>query len=139
MPSFDVISRFALPDAHFRSVNTAVGCASALGTRSPRFVLSAPGQKPRSTWRCYILSVCIYRNYYSRGEGGDLNQPHCMLSHDLINKMFVIVAHCDELERLIPSPGCLDHTSKIREQAQAVSALLRSPDCEECDRPQGAR
>ena len=62
-----------------------------------------------------------------------------MLSHDLINKMFVIVAHCDELERLIPSPWCFEHTSKIREQAQAVSALLRSPDCEECNTPEGAR
>lgn len=68
-----------------------------------------------------------------------MNLPHCMLSHDLINKMFVIVAHCDELERLFPSQPCQEHTHKIREQAQIVSALLRSPDCQECNTPQAAR
>jgi len=62
-----------------------------------------------------------------------------MLSHDLINKMFVIVAHCDELERLIPTPWCSEHTSKIREQAQAVAAVLRSPECQECNTPRTAR
>lgn len=62
-----------------------------------------------------------------------MNQPHCMLSHDLINKMFVIAAHYDELERLIPSASCHEHTNKIREQALAASALLQSPDCDQCN------
>ena len=56
-------------------------------------------------------------------------RPRCMLSHDLINKMFAIIAHCDELERLIPSPWCFQHTAKIREQARRVSDMLRSPQC----------
>jgi hypothetical protein len=53
----------------------------------------------------------------------------CMLAHDITNKLFAIIAHCDELELRIPSPWVFERTAKIKALAGEVSEILRSRDC----------
>ena len=66
--------------------------------------------------------------------------PKSTLSHDIINKLFAIMAHCDELELRIPSPWCFERTAKIKALAQDISDMLRSPECTEgYDDPHAAR
>ena len=55
---------------------------------------------------------------------GVMDYPACSLSHDINNKVFAILGHCDELELRVPSPWCFDRTAKIKALAKEISALL---------------
>ena len=57
------------------------------------------------------------------------NRTHCALAHEIANKMFVIIGHCDELELKAPSPGVAEVTAKIKELAFQASELLANREC----------
>lgn len=48
------------------------------------------------------------------------------LAHDITNKIFAILAHCEELELRIPSPWVFERTAKIKALVDEVSELVRS-------------
>jgi len=47
------------------------------------------------------------------------------LAHDITNKMFAIISHCDDLELRLPSPWVTERTAQIKDIAAQVSELLR--------------
>jgi len=55
---------------------------------------------------------------------------NCLLAHGIHNKIFEIMAHCDELEVRVPSPWVIERTTKIKALAGDVSEILRSRECE---------
>ncbi len=66
----------------------------------------------------------------SRGElRCHLIQPSCKLRHDINNKLSVIVAKCDHLEAVAPSPSVLEATSHIKEIALGISEKMHSGEC----------
>ena len=63
-------------------------------------------------------------------------EPRCTLAHDITNKVFAILAHCEALEDRIPSPWVFDETIKIKALTQNIFDMLRSPQCiTECKTP----
>jgi len=57
-------------------------------------------------------------------------QPICMLAHDLLNHLSVIVGHCDLLtEEQDEDSECRKHLLSIREAARSAAADLKKHQC----------
>ncbi|HUA15387.1 MAG TPA: hypothetical protein VMG31_08810 [Verrucomicrobiae bacterium] len=59
-------------------------------------------------------------------------QPSCMLAHDLINRLSIIVGYCDllaEESKEKAEPACRERIHLIREVAQAAAAELGKHQC----------
>lgn len=58
------------------------------------------------------------------------HQPSCILAHDLINKLTVIVGRCDLLKERAPEDSeCLKHLALIRDAAKAMAEELNQHQC----------
>ena len=60
----------------------------------------------------------------------ECNRPLCMLAHDLVNKLSVIVSCCD----LLTDPGRADpegekHVQRIRDTAMSMAERLNHEQC----------
>ena len=57
-------------------------------------------------------------------------RPSCILAHELINKLTVIVGHCDLLKENAPEDShCLERLMQIREVAKSMAEELNSHQC----------
>jgi hypothetical protein len=73
----------------------------------------------------------------AKGEGGGQlekvgkYQPSCMLAHELVNQLSVIVGHCDLLEERTPEDSaCLERLKAIRDVAKAMAQQLTQHQCD---------
>jgi hypothetical protein len=57
-------------------------------------------------------------------------QQTCLVAHDLINKLSVIIGHCDLLEEEEPEDSaCLDRLRRIRDIAKGMAIGLHEHEC----------
>lgn len=57
-------------------------------------------------------------------------RPSCILAHELINKLTVIVGHCDLLKESAPEDShCLERLKQIREVARSIAEDLNRHQC----------
>jgi hypothetical protein len=86
-----------------------------------------PNNNPRSE-----SALCL------RGEGGEVMEksdgrpvPVCMLAHEMINRLSVIVGNCDLMGTKISADSeCAKRLSAIRESACVMAAELNRHQCE---------
>jgi len=57
-------------------------------------------------------------------------QPSCLLAHDLVNRLSVIIGHCDLLEEETEEDsGCAKRLRLIKEIARSIAKELNQHQC----------
>jgi len=57
-------------------------------------------------------------------------QPACMLAHDLVNKLSVIIGHCDLLgAKAEPGTECVKRPTAIHDTAKSMATELTNHQC----------
>jgi len=58
------------------------------------------------------------------------NQPTCIMAHDLLNKLTVIIGGCDLLEEKASDSECVRLILAIRDSAKAMADELKQHQCD---------
>jgi hypothetical protein len=61
--------------------------------------------------------------------GHACNKPICLLSHELLNKLSVIVGHCDLVKPSESPEKVCAHVTEIRIAAQSMAKYLQQTQC----------
>lgn len=65
------------------------------------------------------------------GKSNGSPVPVCMLAHEMINRLSVIIGSCDIVGAKIPADSdCVKHLLAIRESARVMAAELGRHQCE---------
>jgi len=62
-------------------------------------------------------------------DGGKY-QPNCLLAHELINKISVVVGHCDLVKDVTDNPAVHTRLQTIRNIATEIAASLTKHQCQ---------